>query len=65
MMSKTVETIASNDEHVRCRIYDGDIPADAYWEDKSRLLTGQLAAKHREVMRLQDENAKLRAELYG
>ena len=42
MKTRSVETVVSNDEHVRLKIFDGDIPADDYWQDMSRLYQGQL-----------------------
>lgn len=63
MKSRTVETIVSNDEHVRCRIYDGDIPADSYWQEMARLNAGQLKNTRERLSDMMAQLADAHAEL--
>ena len=44
MKTRSVETVVNNDEHVRLKIYDGDIPVDAYWQDIAQAYRGQMKA---------------------
>lgn len=63
MKSKTVETIVTNDEHIRCRIYDGDIPPGAYWENMARLNGEQLKATKERLSNAMLQLAEAWAEL--
>lgn len=50
MKNREVDTIASNSEHLRMRIFDGDIPADKYHEELLRLERGQWETERRSLL---------------
>lgn len=60
MKSRTVETITNNEEHVRLRIYDGDIPAD---EATAELLRIEKEQRRHERDRHHNVVAKLRSHI--
>ena len=55
MKTKTVETIVSNEEHVRLRIYDGELPADEAVKELLRIEVAQHGETKRRLMQAYDE----------
>lgn len=49
MKTRTVTTVASNDEYVRLRIYDGEVKPDQYHEEMLRLERAQHEATRRRL----------------
>jgi hypothetical protein len=53
MKSKLVDTVASNEEHVRLRIFEGDLPADEATAELLRLEREQHAETRRKLAKAQ------------
>jgi len=49
-----IKTVTSNDQHVRLRIFEGDLELSDAAKDLVRLLEGQLAAERRHHQRTLD-----------
>ncbi len=45
MKSKSVDTVTTNEEHVRLRIFDGDLPLDDAGHELIRIAQAQLDAE--------------------
>jgi hypothetical protein len=59
MKSKEVTTVTSNEEFVRLRIYDGELPADAGMRELLRLERAQHEATRRRLAEANDRIARL------
>ena len=53
MKTRTVETVTTNEEHVRMRVFDGDLPADEATAELLRLERAQHAATWRQLQEAQ------------
>lgn len=60
MKSRLVDTVVNNDEYLRLRIYDGEIPLAEAGAELLRLKTAQRTAERKEEQRV---IAQLRAEI--
>lgn len=60
MKSRFVDTITTNEEHVRMRIFDGDLPIDAAAAELLRIERAQKDSLQRQITDLRRENAKLK-----
>lgn len=50
MKSKTVETVTNNEDFVRMRIFDGELPQDAALSELLRLERAQHAETRRQLL---------------
>lgn len=53
MKSRAVDTITSNEDHVRLRIFDGDLPIDQAGAELLRIEREQHAATRRDLLACQ------------
>lgn len=63
MKTRTVETVSSNEEFVRMRIFDGDLPADAATAELLRLERLQHAKCRAELVDLRKRYDAMKAQL--